>query len=983
MNRLFLSLLIAGAVPLSGGNLLHNSSFELGICGWQICNFIPLENRILTYQKPEFDKKSKIHGSQSLKCVNPRGEWMQMISHEFQLQDGKEYTFSAWMKSDRPLTLKMDFFTVTHNPPEVQNKWYSRSKSFRLSPDWKRYSFTIRGEKPHLYPFLRLSWNGGTVWFDAVQVNPGKITDYAPSAGLEFAVEGAERFAGAGEERLVLKGVNYTDAPADGVFGMEYRDIYFDKVFAARKYPVKLAAKGSFRTRLRVPSRYGVFRVAGNVNCKGKEYSVIPWDFGCAPELSAARIDPDRSFVLGYSSAAGAFPNPAGKREYRALGVDYEKYYKNLRRQGIRINRLHDDGVFGWENIEREPGVYDWRVLDNVIDTGLKYGIETMPVLGGRAMLDNVNRKDLDHWHIRKGSRKTRGFHSNCGWLPPEKAWSDFVYNLVRHCKGRVRYYEIVNEPNLYMTPEDYTRYLKLAYEAAKKADPACRIVGICSTGDLGGNLGDFIEACGKLGAFRSLDILSFHPYSAQLDSSPTPAEVQLREIRKIADQYRKGVPLWNSELYYIKSNEEHGRIGNLTDWILSGRFPACNTLRRYLIDLGGGLKSSISLTAAQSLHNDLRPHFGYSNHWAVAEQIPNAHCIVGNSFARFLEGAEPVRQLKLLSGVNGWLYRDRSGGQVAAFWAKDDDGRFKFRFNSAGTELYDLFGNPVPARSWIPLTANPYYLAGKDLSCALASLTIVPERLYTVTGVHSIVQNGRPVLAVELRNNSAASLPLSVRIMGGKTLRSVTLKGEEARTLFFPAVSAETEPVTVLVSAGETVESYRIRPVYRKAAGNGETVSMNGYRFRVNSDAAGLTVSVEVRDSVRGERRNGAPWEGDCVELFFDGCPWKRLDRNSYTDDVVRLFLAPGSSNGLPELFSASRNFRTETCKYEIRETKTFYSVTVTIPWSSLNRSAPEPAGFDIIVNNSNGKKRDSAEPWAGNEYNWRDRFNFGIYMP
>ena len=145
-----------------------------------------------------------------------------------------------------------------------------------------------------------------------------------------------------------------------------------------------------------------------------------------------------------------------------------------------------------------------------------------MPVLGGRAMLDSVNRKDLDHWHIRKGSRKTRGFHSSCGWLPPEKAWSDFVYNLVRYCKGRVRYYEIVNEPNLYMTPEDYTRYLKLAYEAAKKADPACRIVGICSTGDLGGRLGDFIEACGKRGAFRSLDILSFHPYSAQLDSSPS-----------------------------------------------------------------------------------------------------------------------------------------------------------------------------------------------------------------------------------------------------------------------------------------------------------------------------------------------------------------------------------------------------------------------------------------------------------------------------
>ena len=153
--------------------------------------------------------------------------------------------------------------------------------------------------------------------------------------------------------------------------------------------------------------------------------------------------------------------------------------------------------------------------------------------ISGEILMDKPDKKDLDGWHIRKASRLTGRYMSKfCGWLPPEKAWSDFVYNLVRHCKGRVRYYEIVNEPNLFMSPENYTRYLKLAYDAAKKADPSCRIVGICSTGDLGGRLGDFIEACGKLGAFRSLDILSFHPYSAQLDSYPTPAEAQLRAIR-------------------------------------------------------------------------------------------------------------------------------------------------------------------------------------------------------------------------------------------------------------------------------------------------------------------------------------------------------------------------------------------------------------------------------------------------------------------
>ena len=984
MKRVLSILSAVVFLPLAAENLLLNSSFELGHAGYQICAFLPLKAGESRSIRPELDPNEKIHGAVSLKCPNPRGEWMQMISHEVELKNGQEYTVSAWMKSDRPLSLKLELFTVAHQPPDIVNRWYSRSKTGNLTPEWKRFQFTIRAEKPFLHPFLRISWKGGTVWFDALQISEGKLQEYTPASNVEFAVLGPGRIAKPGRQNLSIRGINYSGNTLQAVLDLKLDDLYYRKSPASITQKMTLPAGKFVELALPFSVPNGVFRAGGTAQCAGKSVPLLPFDFGAVPELPRSRINPDTTFSIGYSSAAGVFSSPDGTHAFRMLGGGVEDHYAVLRRQGVRINRLHDDNAFGWETIEPEPGKYDWRVLDHIIDSGLKYGIETMPVLGGKGMLDRSGNTPRDNWHIRKKSRKTGTFMGgrHQGWLPPEKAWSDFVENLVRHCRGRVRYYEIVNEPNLFMTPEHYTRYLKLAYEAAKKADPDCRIVGICSTGDLGGRLGEFIEACGKLGAFQYLDILSFHPYSAQLDSFPIPAEQQIRDIRAIADRYRKNLPLWNTELYYIHSRMPDQKIAGSDDWIAAGKFPARNTAKRYLIDLGAGTRSSISLNGHQFLHNDLRPHFGYSNQWAVAEMIPNAHFAAGNAFARFLEGAKPVKQLKLLAGINGFLYRTRDGKETAALWAVNDSETFMADFSAAGIRVFDLFGNERPANGPLKLTADPCYLTGNDLSRRLESLTFHPEYTYTITGIRQSAENGKEAVAVELRNNTASPLSLAVRLRGAETMRKVRINGQMRKTLFFPIQSAEKE-LTVLVSDGQVVESHKLPLLKTRYLHNGENVSPGGCRFRVTSDTGALTIAIDVSDRKRGNRPPKSPWEGDCIELFFDARPSELLERNPYTDHVFRLFLAPKSANGLPEEFSGSRNLDLRKITCSIRDTGTDYSATVTIPWEALNLSAPAPIGFDLILNNSDGEKRKSAVPWAGNKYNWRDRFNFGIYIP
>ena len=339
------------------------------------------------------------------------------------------------------------------------------------------------------------------------------------------------------------------------------------------------------------------------------------------------------------------------------------------------------------------------------------------------------------------------------------------------------------------------------------------------------------------------------------MHSFPTPAEQQIREIRAITDRYRKNLPIWNTELYYIQSCPSDQKIGGITDWIAAGKFPARNTAKRYLIDLGAGTKSSIALNGYQYLHNDLRPHFGYSSQWAIAEMIPNAHFIVGNTFARFLEGAVPVKQLKLLDGINGFLYRTRDKKEIAAVWAINEDETFKADFSASGIRVLDLFGNPLPGNAPIALTADPCYLSGKDLSRCLKSVIFHPERAYSITGIRQSAENGKKALAVEVRNHTAGDLALTLRMKGCETIRKVKLKGEQRKTLLFPLESEQKE-ITLLSSDGKIVESHTFPFSPVKSLRNGERVALNeSCCFQVKSDEKALTVTIDVRDRKRGNR--------------------------------------------------------------------------------------------------------------------------------
>ena len=174
--------------------------------------------------------------------------------------------------------------------------------------------------------------------------------------------------------------------------------------------------------------------------------------------------------------------------------------------------------------------IYDWKILDRILDTYAEAGVEPFIELGFMPEALSTHPEPYRHdWP--KGELYT-------GWAYPPKdyhKWADLVYQFARRCSeryGRAKaegwYWEVWNEPNIgywHGTPEQYNELYDYSAEAVKRALPAARVGGPATTGPSGERaaafLRQFLEHCargqnyatGKTGT--SLDFISFHAKGA------------------------------------------------------------------------------------------------------------------------------------------------------------------------------------------------------------------------------------------------------------------------------------------------------------------------------------------------------------------------------------------------------------------------------------------------------------------------------------
>jgi hypothetical protein len=142
-----------------------------------------------------------------------------------------------------------------------------------------------------------------------------------------------------------------------------------------------------------------------------------------------------------------------------------------------------------------------------------------------------------------------------------QEAFGKYCFGLVSHFKDLCKHWEVYNEPNIGFwkpkpDPEAYSRLLKIAYEAAKKADPTCTVVGVCTAGtDL-----RYIEEVLKRGGMDYMDALSIHPYRYPRSPEDSNFIAEVTRAHELMARYGGGnKKLWLTEIGWPTQKDPRG----------------------------------------------------------------------------------------------------------------------------------------------------------------------------------------------------------------------------------------------------------------------------------------------------------------------------------------------------------------------------------------------------------------------------------------
>jgi len=174
-------------------------------------------------------------------------------------------------------------------------------------------------------------------------------------------------------------------------------------------------------------------------------------------------------------------PDVATLDKIAAAGIDW-----------IRID-------LNWFALEPNKDQYNWSYMDAVVNNARARGLEIFATLAYTPAWANGTGNIAD---------------------PPTDTadWYDFVYDVVRRYRDRIKHWGMWNEPNLdgFFTGSawQYREWiLKVGYQAAKAADGGCYVLGPELAHLSSSDWPDWLEEIMKAGGADCIDIITHHCY--------------------------------------------------------------------------------------------------------------------------------------------------------------------------------------------------------------------------------------------------------------------------------------------------------------------------------------------------------------------------------------------------------------------------------------------------------------------------------------
>ncbi len=213
---------------------------------------------------------------------------------------------------------------------------------------------------------------------------------------------------------------------------------------------------------------------------------------------------------------------------------DNERWMPQMEKIGLRYNR---SAHTGWGEVEPEKGKWQWQALDEQLAYFSAHHFET-----GGMLIGNPKWNTLD-------ARGNLPVNNLAGW-------SAYVTAVVGRAKGLIKLWEVWNEPPNFtgreQTPADYAKIVVAAYDAAKAADPECRVGLAAKSAHI-----NYLEQVIKAGAKDHFDYITLHPYEVLdgiVDNAGTEAVYMnivpaLRKMLAVQNPAKAQVPVIFTEL--------------------------------------------------------------------------------------------------------------------------------------------------------------------------------------------------------------------------------------------------------------------------------------------------------------------------------------------------------------------------------------------------------------------------------------------------
>lgn len=366
---------------------------------------------------------------------------------------------------------------------------------------------------------------------------------------------------------------------------------------------------------------------------------------------------------------------------------------KDLQVPAVRID-------FAYVGLEPSKGAYNfapdlWMIQS--ADLGIEQGLDQLVVL-----------TTPPPW-----SQCENGIYPNDDSV---QALEDFMFALASKYKGKIRYWQAGNEPNIGLWQDRFVTFLKAYCNGVKRADPENKVV-LCG---FAGNAPAHLDGVYRRGAKDFFDILDAHAYTRPAMPENGGFIEQLQALHEVMLRYDDDKPLWITEvgwngvepsmLPYLQAKYDGHRV-----YACSEEDQARGLARVYLLAATAPWVERVYFFHLHqeaeylAVDENVDAYMGLFTPWFAGPRPKDAYFAV-KTVVEVMRGA--TFKERVPSRDDLWaLAFERNGSTTLALWTTGGDTSITLADTSMIESVTSMVGSPVLIKPALLVSGRPIYI--------------------------------------------------------------------------------------------------------------------------------------------------------------------------------------------------------------------------------------------------------------------------------